>query len=66
MSQRLPQPGDRVRMSEEAKRAGINRNRKPPYTGLVVGRRGHLVKVHMDGRRLPTEFHIDFWEVDAE
>lgn len=59
--------GDRVRLSQEAKRAGIRRTANQECRGSFVGlEKGFYMKVLWDGNKsVGTGYHPDFIESDS-
>lgn len=59
------QPGDRVRMTEQARKNGVApRNVAWPIFGTVVGfAGGRTLTVRRDERLSVVRYHVSFWEV---
>jgi hypothetical protein len=66
--------GDRVRLSEQAKKMGVScysggRGKKGEriYTGRVVGfgESEYCVRVLPDGRKTPSAYNLDDWDRDT-
>jgi len=54
--------GDRVKLSEEAKRCGLRRGDPPDREGTVIGAGGRWINVHWDGLSPKTiySYHRDY------